>query len=75
MYTLLFRHFDSSQEAKFSDLVQMKASFLRYLVFFSCLEGYYFSFANIFVMSVLRSYTVVMKQRHLKHDLVVSLDL
>ena len=44
----------------------MKASFLRYLgVFFlSFLEGYYFAFANIFVMSVLKSYTVVMKQIH-----------
>ena len=57
-------------------LVQMKALFLRYLVFFfSFLEGYYFSFANIFVLSVLKFFTVVMKQRHLKHDLVVSLDL
>ena len=43
--------------------------------FFSFLEGYYFAFANIFVMSVLKSYTVVMKQRYFKYDLVVSLDL
>ena len=56
-------------------LVQMKASFLRYLVFLSFLERYYFAFANIFVLSVLKSYTVVMKQIHFKHDLVVSLDL
>ena len=32
MYTLLFRHFDSLKRP--SSLVQMKASFLRYLVFF-----------------------------------------
>ena len=33
-----------------------KASFPRYLSFFSFLEGYYFAFANIFVVSVLKSY-------------------
>ena len=34
-----------------------KASFPRYLsFFFSFLEGYYFAFANIFVVSVLKSY-------------------
>ena len=73
MYTLLFRRFDSSQEAKFScpdeSFVSLISSFffmLGRLLFFIC---------KYFFMSVLRSYTVVMKQRHLKHDLVVSLDL
>ena len=73
---MLFCSFDTLIPLKRPrSLVQMKASFLRYLVFLSFLEGYYFSFANIFVLNVLKSYTVVMKQRHLKHDLVVGLDL
>ena len=50
---------------------------LRFLVmyfFFSFLKGCFLIFANIFVISVLKSYTVVMKQRYFKYDLVVSLD-
>ena len=53
----------------------MKASFLGDVVFFSFLKGCFLIFANVFVISVLKSYTVVMKQRYFKYDLVVSLDL
>ena len=56
-------------------LVRVKASFLGNVVFFPFLKGCFLIFANIFVISVLKSYTVVMKQRYFKYDLVVSLDL
>ena len=52
--------FDSSQKA----MSRWKLRFLDIYGFFSFLEGYYFAFANIFVMSVLKSYTVVMRQIH-----------
>ena len=77
MFMLPFRrHFDISQAAMFSCPCESFV-FLGNVVFFffSFLEGYYFAFANIFVMSVLKSYTVVMKQRYFKYNLVVSIDL
>ena len=53
MYMLLFRHFYISKEAMFSCPNESIVSEIS--SFFSFLEGYYFAFANIFVMSLLNS--------------------